>query len=414
MAGDDFLGGYQVAADLREKRRQFDLEQGIRERDAAVREAALRRLQEQQDWQDFAGPAAGLEKTPYGGAAATDIGTIRNLFETRHGPAEPDMPPGTQGPPTLDTLRGRQDALAAARAGVEAKTGALFDTRYRYPADRRYDASVYGADSRLEGTKYAADQGYAGKVDSAGVTAGAKEAAAADKERQSVAKQWSDLVKRTNPQTATIRAVFGQNQALAARAGRGLVAIERQGRDPTPQEAVEDVLALVGVIQGGGSGGQVALRLVEHMYPKTAISEVANLAQYAKNAPQSAQAQEFAKRWTNTLIGERDFALEQVRQGIYNEFLGNPDVVRKTPVAPKWLKNVGLTDDQIKSILEAGLPEQQGGGPQQGGGRGAKILMNVPPGKLPEMPQGGQMYVYPDEVPAAEADEWTRVIVGGP
>jgi hypothetical protein len=407
----DFVSAFIAARDMAQRRRQFEADNTINQgklsvdqgelalRQAAEQRAAAKAQEDlrQRDYERFMGPAEGLKRSPYGAAAATDIGTLEEMWNTKDDPMEEPLPEGVQGPPTLQSPSGRQAAIDAARAGIEAKTGAMFDSRYQYPADARAKALIEAARVRGITSEHVAGITADSRIRSEQIKAGAKASLPARPAPESPEdKRYYAWVKEANPQLQTLRNPMGLSQSVMNRIKRTQALPESLNEALTRQEVTEFALGQAGALSGGGSGGQIAQRLVDELTPQTWKQDVAGWLQYVRNKPQDAEAQDFVRRGMAMLAREFTTANQSVLQGLKTSTAGYRDVLvnKHREKAEQVLKLGGLSDQQIVELL----------GPKIG----AQVMMIAPPGALPEYPNGGRVPVDPDEVEAALAAGWTR------
>jgi hypothetical protein len=373
--GNGFVDAFMAARDLQERRRQFDarlpIDQGalgvnqgklsVDQGDLALRQAAEQRAaakaQEdlrQRDYERFMGPAEGLKKSPYGGAAASDIGTLEELWRTKDEPMEEPLPRGVQGPPTLQSPSGRVQAADAARAGIEDKIRQMLDTRYLKPAEIRAGAMTDSAETRAGSAEKVAGITADSRIRSEQIKAGAKASQPPGPPKESPAdKRYYEWVKQTNPQLATMRSPLGLSQAVVNRIKRTEAMPASLNEALTPQEVTEFSVGMAGALSGGGSGGQVAQRLIDELTPQTWKKDVAGWLQYVRNSPQDAGVQDFVRRGMNMLARERATANESVLQGLQTSTVGYRDALqdRHRDKAEEVLKLGGLNDQQIATVL---------------------------------------------------------------
>ena len=363
---DSFTEAMQVAGLLRARQREDALREEIERGDLALRQAAEQRAaetaaaeRERRGWEQYAGPIAAADKSPYGVAVAPQYGVLRNLYETRNQPAEPSLAPGVQGPPTLQSTEGREQARQAALDQASAIAQQMWGQRYMYPADVRAGAVTGAADIRGRYGLQEHQLDDATKAEIARLMAevkgeqGARGAGA--KASQQDQKAWTDFTKRNNAGYASLRTVFGGDEALARQADRVLVNIERTGKDPTPNEVAGIVLGIVRQESAGGTGGQVANRMLEHFSPNTLHSDIAAQAQFFQNRPTSAGAQEFVKRWIPILQGERDAARQRNLENVSSDAIAHPELFQgRADSDPRFqfLRSLHMPEEQIRGIKD--------------------------------------------------------------
>jgi hypothetical protein len=176
-------------------------------------------------------------------------------------------------------------------------------------------------------------------------------------------KAWYDLSDKYNPSINSGRNPLGMGQTIVDRINRVKALPESVDYQLTPQEVTEFALAFAGAINGGGSGGQIAHRLVQEVRPETYGMSISNFLQKLTSEPQDAGVQAFTKRMMRSLAREHDTSTANMKSGIRKGLVGHLPVVQQNrDLAEPWMKESGFTPEEIQQILSTVPPTPAGHG----------------------------------------------------
>lgn len=205
------------------------------------------------------------------------------------------------------------------------------------------NVALINKDARLGAAQIGAD---------ATVTAAGIRGANNPDEVSPIDKKFIEFSNKFNPHIASMRSPLGLSQAIMDRAARVKTLPESQDFRLDPQEVHEFAMGLATVINGGGSGGAVAVRTVEALKPHSWRGDWASFLQYVTAHPEDAGAIEFTKRMYRTLNRESERVKGQTKEAIKLGARGYAEVLRRRPLQfSQWANQVGMSEDEIADIL---------------------------------------------------------------